>query len=165
MTLVDEAVQRLKDLARELQQDGQAERAARLSASISVILSQPSDEPETVLTTGEAAAALGVRSVNTIKRWANDGLLEGYWRGGRMLVSRRSVDALKSKKVVTNRVAVEQRIKDAFAPFSDGDDAIESHDIRMAWEGQKPWEQSERDVRPSADSSVRSPTEAPDCRH
>ena len=35
------------------------------------------------MTTGEAAEALGIRSVNTIKRWAGEGLLEGFRRVAR----------------------------------------------------------------------------------
>lgn len=49
---------------------------------------------EDLLTTGQAAALLGVRSVNTIKHWAKSGTLDGYRRGGRIVVSRESVSRL-----------------------------------------------------------------------
>jgi excisionase family DNA binding protein len=51
------------------------------------------------LTTRQAAVALGVGSVNTIKRWVREGRLEGHPRGGRTLVSRQSVDAMRQARV------------------------------------------------------------------
>jgi len=49
--------------------------------------------PELV-TTGEAARRLQVRSINTVKRWVAEGLLVGYRIGGRVLVTAASVDAV-----------------------------------------------------------------------
>lgn len=161
MTVADDAVQSLRDLARELQEDGQVERAARLAASISAIEMQGAEATGELLTTGEAAEVLGVKSVNTIKRWVTDGLLEGHRRGGRVLVSKQSVDALRARSIVARRVAVERRIQDAFTPFDDGDDAASPTDLRTAWEGQKPWEQPARDARRSAPESVTPSPEAP----
>ena len=58
-------------------------------------VTQPS-EPE-LLTTGQAARALGVRSVNTVKQWVRQGTLEGVRRGSRLLVLRSSVDRLRDE--------------------------------------------------------------------
>jgi excisionase family DNA binding protein len=140
MNSVDEAVREIQTLVRELQQDGQTERAARLSESVSALLAGASSGPGELMTTGEAAEALGVRSVNTIKRWAGDGLLEGFQRGGRMLVSKSSVDAMRNSKVVNARVATERRDADVFAAFDDGDEAPDPSEMRATWEGRKPWE-------------------------
>lgn len=49
-----------------------------------------------VLTTGQAAAALGVRSVNTVKQWVRDGTLDGFRRGSRILVLKDSVVRLQN---------------------------------------------------------------------
>jgi len=52
-------------------------------------------EPE-VLTTGQVAAALGLRSVNTVKRWVREGNLNGFRRGARILVLKESVARLQN---------------------------------------------------------------------
>ncbi|MBI4213851.1 MAG: helix-turn-helix domain-containing protein [Chloroflexi bacterium] len=49
------------------------------------------------MTTGEAAAQLSIKSVSTVKRWVNDGILEGRKLGGRIMVSRDSVEELLAK--------------------------------------------------------------------
>lgn len=46
------------------------------------------------ITTGKAAEMLSIKSVSTIKRWVSDGIIEGYKFGGRVMVSRDSVEEL-----------------------------------------------------------------------
>lgn len=165
MSRVDEAVRALQELMSELRQDGQQERAARLSQNLAAILGESRAGPGELMTTGEAAEALGVRSVNTIKRWASDGLLEGFHRGGRVLISKRSVDALRDSTVVSRRAAVEHGIGEMLSAFDDGDDAPDPGELRMAWEGRKPWEQPEHDPRrPTLKTSVSS-SSPPDRGH
>jgi uncharacterized protein len=48
------------------------------------------------ITTGEAAALLGIRSINTVKRYIRDGRLTAIRPGGHYRVSRRDVHALAS---------------------------------------------------------------------
>lgn len=57
--------------------------------------------PERCLTrdAGAAARGLGVRSINTIKRWAREGRLDGVRRGGRLLVSAASVQRHPDRSV------------------------------------------------------------------
>src|SRR5271167_676170 len=82
-----------------------------------------SDTSEVILiTTGEAARLLGVRSINTIKRWAIDGVLEGFRRGGRILVSRRSVERLVGSPPLAEQKKFEADQEEALAPFDVGDD-------------------------------------------
>jgi excisionase family DNA binding protein len=87
------------------------------------------------MTTGEAAALLGVASVNTIKRWARQGLLEGYQRGGRVLVSRRSVERMLGAPALAAERAHEQELDEALAPF----DTDERPLPPLRWSGRKPW--------------------------
>jgi excisionase family DNA binding protein len=137
----DAAVRELETLVRELAQDGQTERAARLAESVSALLAQAPRKPTSageLMTTGQAAEALGVRSVNTIKRWVSDGLLEGFQRGGRILVSKSSVDAMRDSRVVKARIDYDRRVDEALAAFG-SDEEVDPSEMRAAWEGRKPW--------------------------
>jgi excisionase family DNA binding protein len=138
----DAAVREIETLVRELEQDGQTERAARLAESVSALLAQAPRKPTStgeLMTTGQAAEALGVRSVNTIKRWVSDGLLEGFQRGGRILVSKSSVDAVRDSGVVKARIDYDRRVDEALAAFG-SDEEVDPSEMRAAWEGRKPWE-------------------------
>jgi excisionase family DNA binding protein len=91
-----------------------------------------------LMTTGEAAKLLGIRSVNTIKRWAADGILVGFRRGGRVLVSRESVERLRDTEPIAEERDFEQRLDAALAPFDFSD--MDSPRSNAMWIGRKPWE-------------------------
>lgn len=91
-----------------------------------------------VMTTGEAAEALGVRSINTIKRWAGDGVLEGFRRGGRIVISRRSVETMLNKPELARQKSWEQRVAEALEGFDASDDDLS--EMRAAHVGRKPWD-------------------------
>ena len=140
MNAVNAAVQELKALARELEDRGDAQLARRIGRAISTLEAEQGRAELDLMTTGEAAQALGIRSVNTIKRWAAQGLLDGFRRGGRVLVSRASVEKLKGHKSLKQEIAFERKLDEALDPFDAGDEPIP--ELSMTWTGRKPWGQN-----------------------
>lgn len=124
--------QKLEEIAQVLEQRGQVDVARQVGE----VISELREEGQVVrgpdlMTTGEAAEALGVRSVFTIKRWARDGLLDGFQRGGRILVTRESVERmLTSPKVADLR----QQEADLAAFDANGEQVPP-----ISWSGRKPW--------------------------
>ena len=57
-------------------------------------------DQEEFLTTMEAARALGIRSVNTIKLWVKTGYLNGKKIGGRTLIPRSEIERLENDERV-----------------------------------------------------------------
>lgn len=139
MTKTGTAIQDLKKLARELEARGDTNLAQRVDNAISTLLDKRGAEPE-LMTTGAAAQELGIRSVNTIKRWASEGRLEGFRRGGRVLVSRASVEKMKGHKSLSQEVAFERELDEALDPFDFGDEPVPEFFVSRT--GRKPWEQS-----------------------
>ncbi len=70
------------------------EAASRIRAAL-----READQEE-FLTTTEAARALGIRSVNTIKLWVRTGYLQGKKMGGRTLIPRSEVARLATDERV-----------------------------------------------------------------
>ncbi len=70
------------------------EAASRIRAAL-----READQEE-FLTTTEAARALGIRSVNTIKLWVKTGYLQGKKMGGRTLIPRSEVARLATDERV-----------------------------------------------------------------
>jgi excisionase family DNA binding protein len=132
MSQSEALVQRLAGVASKLTDGGQPDLARELDAVISALRQDIERErPPDVMTTGEAATILGVRSVFTIKRWAREGILDGFRRGSRILVTRESVERLlRSPKVAEERAA-----ETDLGAFDAGDEPAPA----MAWTGRKPW--------------------------
>jgi len=135
MDTVVKSLENLELLASELRQRGEDALAERIAYEVATLRAQTI--PPKLMTTGEAAEALGIRSVNTIKRWAQDGKLEGYRRGGRVLVSARSVAALAENSLIAREQAYEREIDEALAPFDVGD--AEIPELGLTRQGRKPW--------------------------
>ena len=135
MDPVQNSLSKLEQLAHELACRGDAELAERIGSEVAVLRAETA--PPKLMTTGEAAEALGIRSVNTIKRWAQDGKLEGFRRGGRVLVSARSVAALAESSLIGRERAYERELDEALAPFDGGDGEVP--ELGLTWSGRKPW--------------------------
>jgi len=69
------------------------ERAREAADRIRAVLHEA--EQEEFLTTTEAAHALGIRSVNTIKVWVKTGYLKGKRIGGRTLIPQSEIARLE----------------------------------------------------------------------
>lgn len=130
---------RLRRLSKELEERGVPE-LVREVGEIMAIVRQQAEEPEALMTTGEAAHALGIRSINTIKRWAADGLLDGVRRGGRLMVRATSVERLENSPTVAQQRAGETRIQDALEPLDAGNEEIPP--LKATHVGRKPWERT-----------------------
>lgn len=131
-----EPLTRLATVAAQLEAEGQVELAREVMVALDELQHQASS-PADLLTTGEAASLLGIRSLNTIKRWAAAGLLEGYPRGGRVLVTRASVERLLRSPTLAEQRAWEQRVDQALAPFDLSAEPLPP--IGAAHAGRKPW--------------------------
>jgi excisionase family DNA binding protein len=118
MTATD-LVRELDSLSARLQARGEGDAAATVSQAADALRQREADTgaPNDVLTTSEAAALLGVRSVNTVKRWASEGRLKGYRLGSRVLVSRQSVEQMLRDSALERQQAYERELAAALAPF------------------------------------------------
>ena len=108
-------VERLSAVAKELRARGQADLAQEVDAIRELLPASRSDDDGALMTTGEAAAALGVRSIHTVKQWVQRGLLEGHRRGGRVLVSRRSVEEMRESSAFGGTEEYERALVEALA--------------------------------------------------
>lgn len=137
------AVRRLERIGAQLRESGVAELAEEIDTVIDELRQErhpvagPPLNGEQLLTTGEAAEMLGIRSLNTIKKWAIDGMLEGRRLGRRVMITRASVERLLRQPLVSEERAHETAEEEAWEPFDIGDHPplpIEP------WAGRKPWQ-------------------------
>jgi excisionase family DNA binding protein len=134
-----ERIRELDSVAEEIRLLGAPELAEKVRQVADDLRQADQPAPQDLLTTGEAAELLGVQSINTIKHWVQEGLLDGYRRGGRILVTRASVQRMADAPAVAEQRAFERDLADALAPFESLPD--EHLPTTATWEGRKPWEQ------------------------
>jgi excisionase family DNA binding protein len=94
MSLTLRDIELAQDVVEDLVARGAQDQAAAIERLISTAASTlgtgPKEGPRELLTTGQAARALGV-SVQTIKNWANAGQLQAVRLGGRVMVHREAL--------------------------------------------------------------------------
>ncbi len=134
------ALAQLADIAELLQAREQTDLAEQLRTVTKVlqVAAGPAQE-DPLMTTTQAAQALGVRSPNTIKRWVREGLLAGYRRGGRVLVSRSSVERMAQESALTRQHEYEAGLAAALATFDAGEDVADEDLIGGTHRGRTPW--------------------------
>jgi excisionase family DNA binding protein len=135
-----QTVDRLRETSEELKRRGIDDLAERLDQSISD-LTTVSPSQSDLLTTGQAAELLGVRSVNTIKSWAAKGILEGFRRGGRILVSRASVEAMLNDARLARYHERERAFEEIAAAFEAPPDFVLERPA--TWDGRLPWKDND----------------------
>lgn len=133
---IADAPARIERVAEALRRLGQDALAKELDEVVALLpRGVVPDPPGGVMTTGQAAEKLGIRSIATIRRWAMDGILDGYRRGGRMMVSADSVDRLLASSTVAAEKAHEAAQDAAFAPF----DVLDQTAPQTSMPGKRPW--------------------------
>lgn len=130
------ALTQLDEVANELDRRGDVALAARARAAVTCLRSG-AIEPD-LLSSTEAAARLGVRSINTVKRWAREGLLDGFQVGGRVKVSRASVERMLSSAALTQERANERDLADVLEAFDIGDEPLPPSELPHL--GRAPWD-------------------------
>src|SRR5690349_12252244 len=124
--------ERLEAVSRQLRNAGRDDLAGEIEPVLAA-LRRPVDRD--LISTGQAAQLLGVRSVNTIKRWVREGLLEGYRMGGRVKVTRTSVLRMASSPALAAQQSFDRELETAVALL--GPDEGEEPE---EWPGRMPWE-------------------------
>jgi hypothetical protein len=143
MDRVETAARELEEVSRELAQRGQADIAVKLGEIVGTLRNGigPRSVGE-VITTDEAAEMLGVNPF-AVSGWARKGILEAFNRGGRLAVSKRSVELLIDSPLVARHREWARGFDEAIRNFGASDEPVP--EARNAWIGHKPWDASTAD--------------------
>ena len=133
----NEAIRALDEVRSFLIKEGRGDLVEKV-ADVITTLHPPLPRPEDLLSTAQAATILRIRAVNTLRRWAGDGLLEGYRVGGQIKLTPASVEALSSSPIARRQRAYESALGAALDPFDGGDEPLPPSG--RAHVGRKPWE-------------------------
>jgi len=121
---LDSSLAQLDELADELAQRGDVELAKKARAtaddlrSATGVSSQPAPE---LISPDDAAKLLGIRSSPMVMRWAREKQLEGFNVGGRVKVSRVSVERLLDSAIVARQREYERDLAEVLDAFDVGD--------------------------------------------
>jgi excisionase family DNA binding protein len=108
---------------------------------IRVMLRSAEQQPR-LLTTAEAAAALGVRSVNTIKLWVKTGYLTGIRRGERTLIPASEIERVEADdRVRAMRVVDQLHEETKDSGTEEGLTPEQMRDLIAERPGKPPWNQ------------------------
>ena len=96
-----------------------------------------------LLTTTEAAEALGVRSINTVKLWCRTGFLSSVQRGNRMMIPLAEIERVQNDERV-RAIRAADRLHDASKDFGvpEGLTDDEMQRLSAARPGRLPWQKS-----------------------
>ena len=133
----NEAIRALDEVRSFLIAEGKSDLVEKV-ADVMTTLHPPLPRAGDLLSIVEAAAILNVRSVNTVRRWAGEGILDGYRVGGRIMVTPSSVEALARSPIARRQRAYESVLGTALEPFDGGDEPLPP--TGRAHIGRKPWE-------------------------
>jgi hypothetical protein len=96
-------------------------------------------EAHTLLTTAEAAAALGVRSINTVKRWVKTGYLHGVQRNERTMIPVSEILRIHDDDRVRAQRAV-GKLQEEIDDFGRELTEAELLALKAGRPGRRPWE-------------------------
>ena len=96
-------------------------------------------DAHSLLTTAEAAAALGIRSINTVKRWVKTGYLHGVQRNGRIMIPVSEIARIRDDDRVREQRAA-SLLHDEIADFGRELTDAELRALKAVRPGRPPWE-------------------------
>ncbi len=135
MAIVDRA--QLEQALRHLQATGSADANVRAAVdTLEHVLNGA--EARTLLTTSEAAEALGVHSVNTVKYWVKTGYIQGVKRNERTMIPLSEIERITGDDRV-RRIRVAGELDDATRELGRPMTDDEMQDLEAARPGKVPW--------------------------
>jgi hypothetical protein len=138
MSVIPESLDKLEQLAHELERRGEGSIAKQIAREIATLRAETA--PPTLMSLAEAAEKLGLPSTTTVAHWARIGHLERYRQNGHYLVTARSVAAMAESPVLARELDRERKLDEALAPFTlrDGEE-LDPEEFSHVWVGRKPW--------------------------